>query len=372
MRIAIVTDSLSRGGAERQALVTVRELARRGHTAELIYYHDAPDSYDPATCAPGRAVRLSKSGGPLGLLYRLRSHLRRGRFEVMHAFKEWPIVYGCLASRAAGIPARFASYRCQIAWPGITRRALRVADRIATAWLPNSRGVAETLVEYLGVRRERIQVVHNGLDPAAFRSALSPDEARSRLGLATDAPTVTLLAALRPEKNHELFVRTAALVARRRPAARFLAVGDTGRDSAEYFDRIRRLVGELGVGDRVLFLGQRDDVAAILAATDVSILTSDHEGLSNALIESMAAGRAVITTDYRGAEDVVTHHVDGLITPRNDAEALAEHILALLDDPLRRAELGRAAMATVQNRFSLNAMTDRLLELYQHYLSQTK
>jgi len=370
MRIAILTDSLARGGAERQALVTVRELARRGHSVDLVHYYDAPDSYDPTGCLPGRAVRLSKSGGPIGLLYRLTSYFRRGRIDVMHAFKEWPIVYGCLAARAAGVPVRFASYRCQIAWPGITRRALRVADRFATAWLPNSSGVAETLVEYLNVRRDRIHVVNNGLDTAAFHSDLSPAEARSRLGLAESAPTVTMLAALRPEKNHDLFVRTAAWVARRRPGVRFLAVGDTGRDSTEYFAQIQRLVGELGVGENVLFLGQRDDVPAVLAATDVSILTSDHEGLSNALIESMAAGRAVITTDYRGADDVITHNVDGLITPRANPEAFAERILALLDDSLRRAEFGRAAMATAQRRFSLDAMTDRLLDLYQQYLGK--
>lgn len=368
MKVAIVVDSLAKGGAERQALLSARLLAGRGCDTELIRYHRVADEYDPASCAPARAVLIEKRGAPLRFFVRLVMHLRRGQFDVAHAFKETPCIYGCLAAAVAGVPVRLAGHRTQFVPPGMTRRLLRLVDRTATAWVPNSPAVALALADQLGVDQSRLHVIPNGIDPAALQSTLSAAAARTRLGLPAEAPTVAMIAALRPEKNHPMFVDMAIEVARSVPLARFLIVGDTGRSDDAAHERLHSIAAQAGIADRIHFLGQRSDIADVLAAVDVSVLTSDHEGLSNALLESMAAGKCVVTTDYRGADDVVTHGEDGFITPRGDAKAMAGCVTRLLSDPSLRARTGERARKRVAERFGVEAMADGLLAVYQKYL----
>lgn len=368
MKVALVIDSLAKGGAERQALLSARLLAERGCDVELIRYHAVVDEYDPAAGAPARALMLEKRGRPVRFFARLVIHLRRGRFDVVHAFKETPCMYGCLAAAVAGVPVRIGGYRAQVALPGLTRWMLQMVDRVSTAWIPNSQAVAETLVEYLGVERSRLHVVQNGIDLATLRSSLAPEEAKRQLGLPADAPTVAIIAALRPEKNHEMFVRMAGEVHRACSDAHFLIVGDAGRSDGSAQARLQKLAVDCGVDRHIHFVGQRADMADVLAAVDVSVLTSEHEGLSNALLESMAASKAVVTTDYRGADAVISDDVNGFITPRGDASAMAECVSRLIGDPALRVRLGEQARVTVAERFSLDAMVDGLLAVYRRYL----
>jgi len=368
MKVALVIDSLAKGGAERQALLSARVLAARGCDVELIRYFKEADEYEEGGCAPARAVLIEKRNRPLRFFVRLVRYLRRGKFDVVHAFKETPCIYGCLAAAVAGVPVRLAGYRAQVSPPGMARRMLQLVNRTASAWIPNSQGVAETLVEYLGVDRGRLHVIHNGIDVPAPASRLDRGEARRRLELPEDAPTVAMVAALRPEKNHGMFVRMADEVRHSIPNAQFLIVGDTGRSDDDAHARLRAMAEVCGVANRIHFLGQRSDIPDVLAAVDVSVLTSDHEGLSNALLESMAVGKAVVTTDYRGADEVVTHGVDGFITPRGDARAMGKCVSQLLTDVELRTRVGEQARRTVTERFSVDALADRLIAVYQQYL----
>ena len=368
MKIAIVIDSLAKGGAERQALLSARMLAARGCDVELIRYYHSADDYETASCAPARVVLIEKRNRPVRFFFRLVRHLRSGRFDVVHTFKEIPCVYGCLAGALAGVPVRLAGYRGQVAIPGMMRRLLRLVDRASAAWIPNSQAVAETLVEYLGVERSRLHVVHNGIDVSALKSSLTSAEAKRRLDLSADAPTVAIIAALRPEKNHGMFVRMADEVHHVNPHAQFLIVGDTRRSNDAAQARLQEMAEICGIAGHIHFLGQRSDIADVLAAVDVSVLTSDHEGLPNALLESMAVGKAVVTTDYRGANEVVTNDVDGFITPRGDAHAMGKCVSLLLAEGELRSRVGEQARRAVTERFSVDAMADRLLAVYRQYL----
>jgi len=368
MRIAIVIDSLCKGGAERQALLSARGLACRANYVELIRYYQAAEEYDPNSAVPARSMLILKSRRPIRFVFRLARHLRRGRFDVVYALKETPCFYGCLAAWLARVPVRLAGCRTQFEHSGLNKSALRLVDRLATAWIPNSLGVSQSLVNMFGVVNERLHIVLNGIEASDWQSSVSAADARTRLGLPADAPTVAMIAALRPEKNHGMFIRMADAVHHAIPNARFLIVGDTGRSDDAAHARLREMAEACGVASRVHFLGQRSDIADVLAAVDVSVLTSDHEGLSNALLESMAAGKAVVTTDYRGADEVVTQGVDGFITPRGDAQAMADCVIRLFSDGALRARVGEQARRMVAERFSLEAMTDRLLAVYRQYL----
>ncbi|MEN8185412.1 MAG: glycosyltransferase family 4 protein, partial [Myxococcota bacterium] len=112
----------------------------------------------------------------------------------------------------------------------------------------------------------------------------------------------------------------------------------------------------------------RQDIPDLLRATDISILTSSYEGVSNALMESMCVGLPVVSTAYAGADELVTDGHDGLLDPLGDAPAFAECLLALLADPATRERLGAAARRTIESRYSLEAMVEALLSLYQDRL----
>lgn len=364
MRIAIIIDSMVRGGAERQVFYIVRELARRGYDVELIYYHRAQNEYDLAALGDATVTFLPKKGEYLRFLIRLQRHLKRREFDVVHAFKGAENIYGCLAARSAGIPVILGGYRGAYRERGVMRLAHRMLRRVVDGWIVNAQAIADSMIEAIGAKPEDFIVLSNGVEPTAFASQLSPAEARRKLGLDPTAPVVTKIARLHPLKNHSMFLRMAACVLEHRPETRFLIVGD-GPQRASVQEQAR----SMGLTDSVLFLGDRSDIPDVLEATDVSVLTSDYEGLPNALLESMCVGVPAVTTDYAGAEEVVVDEQEGYVVPRGAADVMAERVRRLLDDAALRKQMGQRGIETVTQRFSMEVMTDRLLSIYENCLS---
>jgi glycosyltransferase involved in cell wall biosynthesis len=237
--------------------------------------------------------------------------------------------------------------------------------RLVDAWIVNARAIADSAVAAIGARREDFFILYNGIEPEAFVSALTPAEAKRRIGLDPGCPVVAKMARLHPQKNHPMFLRMAAAVLQRRPDARFLIVGDGPLRAA-----LEEQARSMGLAGAVLFLGLRGDVPDLLAATDVSVLTSDFEGLANALLEAMSVGLPVVTTDYPGVEEIITDRQEGFVVPREDAQTMAEAICRLLDrDDLRR-EMGQCGVRTVKTRFSMEAMASNLFSIYRTCLER--
>ena len=361
MKVAIVIDSLIRGGAERQALYTARGLSRRGCDVELLHYYPrAERDYDPSLAGDAKVTCLPKQGRSVRFVLRLRDHLRRGRFDVVHAYKSTPCLYAGLAAWLAGVPVILGGLRVDYEDRGLLRLGHRLLQRVQAGWVVNSRAVAGSVVRAIGADPARCFVVHNGIDPTLFRSPLDRAQARAKLGLDPHAPTVSMFAMFRPQKRHALFLDAAQRVARAHPEARFLLFGDGPERAA-----IEARIAALGLADRVLLLGVRGDVADCLAATDVSVLTSDYEGVSNALMESMSAGVPVVSTRYPGADELVTEGHDGRLVPCGDAASLAELLGELLSDPAQRERLGRNAARTLEARYGIDALGAALLAIYE-------
>jgi glycosyltransferase involved in cell wall biosynthesis len=144
---------------------------------------------------------------------------------------------------------------------------------------------------------------------------------------------------------------------------RFLVIGDGPERPA-----IERRITELDLGEAVRVLGFRSDVADCLAATDVSVLTSDYEGVSNSLMESMSAGVPVVSTRYPGADELITDGHDGLLVPRGDARTLADRLCKLLGDPTERERLGRNGQRAIDTRYGVDALAATLLAVYEDRL----
>ena len=360
MKIAIVINSLIRGGAERQSIYAAGELARRGCSVDLIYYHRAENAYDERLAHGARLVYVPKEGTYWRFVGRLATQMRTAGYEVVHAFKDVETIYAALAGRRAGVPVMFGGIRVEYdsRWP--IRLGHRWVKRRLAGWIVNSGAGGRSVTRALGVDPARIHVVYNGIDARAFQSVLSPGEARARLGLPRDCRTVGIVGRLAPQKNHALFLAAARIVRDRQPGARFLIIGE-----GPLRGELEAQAQQLGLSSDVVFLGNRPDMADLLAATDLSVLSSNYEGLANVLLEAMAAGVPVVSTAYAGVDELVTDGVQGFVVSMDDAAALAGRVCELLaDDPLRR-RMGEAGREAVARRFSIEAMGQRLLSVYE-------
>ena len=201
----------------------------------------------------------------------------------------------------------------------------------------------------------------------------APDPARravwrSQHAVPRDALVFTCVAGLRPQKNHRLLLQAFAQAAPQLPDALLLLVGPPDRLDPAYAESLKALAQELGLGQRVRFLGSRADVPDILRASDVFVLSSDYEGNPLSVLEAMAAGLPVVSTAVGGVPELVQHGATGLLVPAGDARALAEAITQLGRDADQRAAMGHAARQTALERFDVRAMSRAYAALYQQLL----
>jgi len=182
---------------------------------------------------------------------------------------------------------------------------------------------------------------------------------RAELGVRADQPLIGIVARLVPIKAHEIFLEAAVRIRAEAPDATFLIIGD-GERRAE----LESLARQLGIAEVTRFLGWRGDMREVYADLDVVTLCSNNEGSPVALIEALAAARPVVSTHVGGVPNVVQDGESGLLVPPGDPAALAEGVVALLRDPARAAELGRAGRLGVYPRHSSGRLVQDIAHLY--------
>jgi glycosyltransferase involved in cell wall biosynthesis len=204
------------------------------------------------------------------------------------------------------------------------------------------------------IPRRKIRVIYNGVDSRRFQSNLSPQEARLRLGIPPGSPVVSIIAALRPDKAHHVFLQAARKILTVIPETHFLIIGDGPQRRF-----LENLSAELKLDERVHFLGFQRQLGDILAAVDVNCLSSypHQETLSVAAIEAMSAGVPIVCTDVGFMKEIVTPNETGFLVPVDDPTALAEKLILVLEQPELQKNLGRKARRMVLESFGVEQMT---------------
>jgi len=239
-----------------------------------------------------------------------------------------------------------------------------MADRV----IANSSAVRNWLVS-LGMDQNHIDVIPNGIAVKERLTGSRDSGIRHELGIDPKVPVIAAISRLNPGKGIEYLLKAAVIVRDQFPEARFLIVGGSYFDPA-YKPSLERLAKELNVADRVLFTGERNDIQQLLQEVNISVLPSLSEGLSNSLLESMAAGLPVIATNVGGNPEIVQDGKTGFLVPARDEKALSDAILRMLKAPEMGERFGDAGYQRVSKHFSLAATVRRTEDLYTMLLEQ--
>lgn len=218
----------------------------------------------------------------------------------------------------------------------------------------------------VGIPESKIRVIHNGIEPHIW----SPDQVttafREELGISQNVPVIGYVGRIMPEKDLETWLRAAAMVAKQYPQARFVLVGE-GRDGIT-LSGLKRLVDSLGIEKNVIFQGYRRNLIPVYEAFDIFVLSSLREGLPNSILEAMALGIPVVTTDVAGAKELVVDGDSGFVVSQQSPDQLANRVLKLLDDPEMRVRMKQASRHRIETEFSFSKRLEKIENFYAQIL----
>jgi glycosyltransferase involved in cell wall biosynthesis len=366
--VSFVASTFTVGGSERVLSHLITRLPRDRFHVKLYFLRDA-----------GKLGRMLFSDGVEGVQHlqhhrfdpsvavRLYRYLRKDTPDILFLLDHHnAMLWGRIAGMMARVPHTVVASHATGLFGG--RRNFRVTDR----WLMEftarvvalSRAHARYLAGTEGVAPGKITVIENGIPVEEYAGGDSEDPlfVRREIGVDPDDRIITMIAALRPEKAHEVFLRAARLLVVSHSGVKFLIVGDGSRR-----EELEAMASDLGLDDVVRFLGVRRDVARILHISDVLALPSHPvvETLPMTVLEAMAAGVPVVATRVGSVPDLIENGRTGLLIDPGDPDALARAMGALIDAPERARTMADEAKRLVVDRYSVETMVGNYAALFE-------
>jgi len=313
----------------------------------------------------------------LRALFALVRLFRGEKYHIVHTHSSKAGILGRMAARMAGIPIvvhtlhSLVFHEYQAAWQNrlyilLKRLCAPLTDVLISVNDQTARGAIAA-----GVGPESKHVtIHSGipLDPfLGIGDRMTVAEAKTRLGIPPDAPTVGKIARLFPLKGHQQFFDAAERIAAKEPRAWFILVGD-----GPLRPELEARATALGVRERTVFTGRVDpsDVPACIQAMDVVVHTSLREGIARVLPQAGAVGKPVVTFHLDGAPEVIVPGESGMLVPPLDVDQLADHVVALMAAPRERQRLGARGREIAERVFRLERMVERIDDVYQSLLAK--
>lgn len=301
---------------------------------------------------------------------RIANLIRRERVSIVHTFFSTSDLWGGVIAKLSGCPILISSRRDM----GIERSTKhRRAYRVLSGLFDQVQTVSDRVRSYSisadGLRPDRVVTVHNGVDLKEIDAAPPLSRSEEALGIRTASHVVLNVGNVRRVKGTDVMIRTAAIVRETFPKVLFLAVG--GVHERAFFAEVQKLITDLRVTDNVKFVGRRLDVLSILKIGDMFYQSSRSEGLPNAILEAMASGLPCVATDVGGTNEIICNDENGFLVESERPDLAAKAIIHLLDDQNRARVVGAAARRTIEQRFSAQAMVNRMVDHYDSLLAVT-
>lgn len=360
LRIALLLESDGPGGAEYMLIQLAEELRRRGHIIVPVGPAKGLGWLDKVLRERGfepEQFRLRRALDPQ-CLREMIAMLRAHRVDIVHGHEFTMALYGAAAARFLRKPAVITIHSAQYVSLALRRRAaLGWAARSSAATVAVSAETARTLEHRLWLRPGSVTTIHNGI----VERPGTAEGVRAGLDVGSDEILILAVGNLYPVKGHPVLLEALHLVDGERAGKWRLVVAGRGRKKPILEERAR----ELGLADRVQFLGHRDDVPNLLAAADIFVMPSLREGLPLAVLEAMFAGKAIVATGVGGIPEAITSGEHGILVPPGDAAALSRALSQALGDAALRRRFGTAARARAQAEFQVGHMADRYERVYR-------
>jgi glycosyltransferase involved in cell wall biosynthesis len=365
VRVVFVTPDLRVGGAERHLVTLASALDRSRFSATVLCVKGIGPLHDELR-ASGVEVLCLHAGErrralPVAFAALVRE-LRGRRAEVVVTHGLSANVLGRLAATLARVPVRITwKHNCgHLGRHGLLERCSeRLLGPLCTRYIGVAHGQVPYLVDYLRLPPRKLRIIHNSVEVGHYGSGGERQRAERRgelglgeLGLAAGDPVVAVSAVLRREKDHATVLRAIGRLTRQLPRVKLLLIGD-GPER----ERLRRLAAELGIAERVLFMGSRGDAPELLGCADVVALASRTvECFPYAILEAMAMSRPAVCTAVGGLPEMVEDGVTGYLVPPRDPRALAAALGRVLGSEDRGRAMGEAARRRLEERFPFPAM----------------
>jgi glycosyltransferase involved in cell wall biosynthesis len=289
-------------------------------------------------------------------LRRVARLARRRQTEVISTHMSRAHLFGVLLRWMTGIPCVATAHSC----------------KFQPHWMFNDYVIAVSEatrryhVRFNRVRRSRIETVFNFVDPRWTSRVCEDARARVRaeFGVDDSSPLIGTVGWLIPRKGQIYLIRALPKILRAAPAAKLVAIGGAGR-RGKYLPRVQNEAERLGVADHFIWAGVRDDMEQLYPALDLLVHPALEEPMGRVLMEAMAAGVPVVTSDVTGTSECVADGQTGLLVPPRDPDALAEATIALLRDPERRRQFGEAGVRRVEEEFSPESQVARTEAIFR-------
>ncbi|MEP7016117.1 MAG: glycosyltransferase [Verrucomicrobiota bacterium] len=357
MKIVYVIDSLQRHGTQRFLTHLARGLSEFGYEQTIIALNSVSDSSVVSDllsthCEVRFIGKFALLLGGLGW-WRLVYILRRSNPDIVLTMLDFADTLGRPAAKIAGCRTIVTSIRARnLAKPRWRRWIDRKTVRWAQKVIFNSEYVVTFGREKEGVRAEQVAVIHNGVEDLHERNAFFRDDYRSKLSIGAETQLLGAVGRLVRQKNLALLLRAAAKLSTAKQW-KLLVVGDGPEKN-----RLRSLSHDLGLDDRLIWLGQRIDVGGWMAAMDLFVHTADFEGMPNAVMEAMSMGLPVVASAADGNRELIRHGISGYLVAPGDADAFAKRIDEIIEDRDLARRLGEQAQRDILERFGLRQMID--------------
>ena len=366
-RILLLSTSLGMGGADRQMLHLAHALLDHQYEVRLVSMTPLEEMGRHAMSRglPVFSLDMKRGRADWQAFERLVALLKEWRPHLLTSFMYHANLLGRLAGRWANVPLIVTSIRSERNGSASRDWLMRLTNWMDHCCTTNSEQVAHSLRKRGLLSRDKVRVIPNGVDIAALSAP--PDERfrlRYELGLAPTEFVWLAIGRLLPQKDYPTLLQAFQPVAS--APARLLIAG-----RGPLLDELQQQARQLGIASQVTFLGVRDDIAALLAAADGFVLSSAWEGMPNVVMEALAAARPVVATQVGGVSELVETGKSGSLVPARDPGALAQAMRHLMTLSIEQRQLmGLSGRSHVVAHYSLGAMTDRWMALYEDLLIQ--
>ena len=366
--ILLCIDHLDPGGAQRQIIELAKRLPSSEFAITVCNLDQKKAMLKKEIEEMDITVKLLSQHGffDLKTLIKLYNFIKKNNFDIVHTYLFTADTYGRICAILARTPVVIASMRSVDNWKNLLHK---ITDRILAIGtdkiIVNAKEIQRFLQKVEKISSKKIRVIYNGIDENLFGLKVNSEKIRKDLGLRNGDLLVGIFARNDPVKDHKTFFQASKIILNNFSNITFLAMG-YGMTNAS----MKEIVRKLSIEDYVILMDHSTEYLSYLGSVDISVISSLTEGCSNVILESMALKKPVVATEVGGNPELIVNGKTGYLVPPKRADKLSSAIIKLLDDPLKREEMGNEGFVRAKNKFSMEQMIKQTDQLYRALLKK--